>query len=66
MAKQKEELVTLVVKARGNGKAHGVVFEGVVYKIGEKFSAPKNDANYLKATGKCEDAKAAPSAEAKK
>lgn len=60
MAEQK--MVNLVVSKRGNGKAAGVVFNGQVRKIGEKFSAPKSDANYLIATGKCELAPAAPEA----
>lgn len=64
MAQGKEPEVALVVKKRGNKTAHGVVFDGKVYKIGEKFSAPKSEANYLIGTGKCELAPAA--AEAKK
>lgn len=64
MAQAKEPVVALVVAKRGNGKAAGVVYDGQVRKIGEKFSAPKSDANYLIATGKCELAPAA--AEVKK
>jgi hypothetical protein len=54
MAQQGNAPVALVVAKRGNGKAAGVVYDGKTYKIGEKFSAPKSDANYLIATGKCE------------
>lgn len=54
MAQQKQEpLVQVEVVKRGNGKAAGVVFEGKVFKIGEKFECKKSDANYLVATGKC-------------
>lgn len=62
MAKE-EAKVALVVAKRGNGKAAGVVYDGKVYKIGDKFSAPKSDANYLIASGKCAEA---PAAEVKK
>jgi hypothetical protein len=54
MAQQKQEpLVQVEVTKRGNGKAAGVVFEGKVFKIGEKFECKKSDANYLVSTGKC-------------
>jgi len=63
---QREPDVDLVVCERNkNHKAAGVIFAGREYKIGEKFSAPKTDANYLIASGRCVVASAKP-VEAKK
>ncbi len=51
-----QAVVEVVVAKRGNGRANGVVHDGKVHKIGEKFTASKSDAQYLIATGKCVEA----------
>ncbi len=53
MAQMEPKVDVVVVKRGKNGKAAGVVFDGKVYNIGEKITAPKSDANYLIASGKC-------------
>lgn len=65
MAQNEPDVALVVCERNKNHKAAGVIFKGKEYKIGEKFTAPKSDANYMIASGRCELAPAK-SAEAKK
>lgn len=53
MAQREPEIALVVCERNKNHKAAGVIFAGKEYKIGERFSAPQSDANYLISSGRC-------------